>query len=220
MTHAARMDRMYRYQRHFYDETRPLFLAGRDRLLQGIAVPPGGAVLEVGCGTGRNLRVLAGRLPGVLLCGLDVSAEMLRTAATRLPASLAGRVVFARAAAGEDDPRELFGRTTAFDAVFFSYSLSMMPDRGTALRDATAVLTPGGVIHVVDFGAFAGWPGAARAAALAWLAAWRVRPRPTGAEILRQLGLEVEEERLGGGYAFIGRARQVSAGLQRAEGSD
>jgi S-adenosylmethionine-diacylgycerolhomoserine-N-methlytransferase len=206
-TQAARMDRMYRFQRHIYDATRPPILLGRDRLLQGIDVAPGGTVLEVGCGTGRNIRKLALRLPGVTICGLDVSAEMLRTAAARLPASLTGRVAFARAAAGECDPREPFGRAEQFDAVFFSYSLSMMPDRDSALRSALAALAPEGSIHMVDFGGFAGWPGPTRIAALAWLAAWHVRPQPTGATILRSLGLPVTEERIFGSYAVIARLR-------------
>ena len=200
---AARMDRLYRFQRHVYDATRPLFLPGRDRMLRTIAVPAGGAILEVGCGTGRNIRVLAPRLPGTTLFGLDVSAEMLRTATAKLPVSLAGRVAFARAGAGAGDLREPFARVEPFDAIVFSYSLSMMPDREAALVGALAALAPEGSIHLVDFGGFEAWPGPARAAAFAWLAAWHVRPQPTGAAILRSLGLPVTEERLFGGYAVV-----------------
>ena len=53
--HAELMDGVYRYQRHVYDLTRKYYLLGRDRLIDGLAVPPGGTVLELGCGTGRNL---------------------------------------------------------------------------------------------------------------------------------------------------------------------
>lgn len=211
-TQAARMDRLYRWQRHPYDATRPLFLPGRDRMLRGIAVPAGGAILEIGCGTGRNLRVLAPRLPGATLCGLDVSAEMLRTATARLPASLAGRVAFARSDAGAGDPRASFARVEPFDAIVFSYSVSMMPDREAVLRWALTALAPGGTIHLVDFGGFEAWPGPARTAAFAWLAAWHVRPQPTGAAILRSLGLPVIEERLFGGYAVVARSHQATVG--------
>jgi S-adenosylmethionine-diacylgycerolhomoserine-N-methlytransferase len=212
------MDRLYRLQRHVYDATRPLFLPGRDRMLRGIAVPPGGAILEVGCGTGRNLRVLAPRLPGATLCGLDVSAEMLRTATAKLPAALADRVAFARSAAGAGDPREPFARVEPFDAIVFSYSLSMMPDREAVLRWALTALVPGGTIHLVDFGGFEAWPGPARTAAFAWLAAWHVRPQPTGATILRSLGLSVEEERLFCGYAVVARSRQATVGAVPSSG--
>ena len=52
---AALMDRLYRRQRHFYDVTRKHYLLGRDRLIDGLAPPSGGRVLEIGCGTARNL---------------------------------------------------------------------------------------------------------------------------------------------------------------------
>jgi S-adenosylmethionine-diacylgycerolhomoserine-N-methlytransferase len=210
--HAARMDRLYRFQRHFYDATRPLFLPGRDRMLREVAAPAGGAILEVGCGTGRNLRALAARLPGVTLCGLDVSAEMLRTARAKLPTALSGQATFARLAAGESDPREPFGRREPFDAIIFSYSLSMMPDRDAALRRALGALAPEGTIHLVDFGGFEAWPGPARSAALAWLAAWHVRPQPTGGAILRSWGLTVIEAQITGGYAVVTKASRRPPG--------
>jgi S-adenosylmethionine-diacylgycerolhomoserine-N-methlytransferase len=207
------MDRLYRWQRHFYDATRPLFLPGRDRMLRGMSVPAGGSVLEVGCGTGRNLRVLAPRLQGARLYGLDVSAEMLRTATAKVPSSLKGRIVFARRDAG--DLREPFARSEQYDAIFFSYSLSMMPDRAGVLGEALAALKPEGAIHLVDFGGFKDWPGPARRAALAWLAAWQVRPQPTGAAILRSLGLTVTEHPLFGGYAVIARGSRAARQTNR-----
>jgi len=49
------MDRMYRHQRHIYDASRKFYLLGRDALITGLAPPKGGTILEIGCGTGRNL---------------------------------------------------------------------------------------------------------------------------------------------------------------------
>ena len=40
------MDAIYRSQRHFYDLTRKYYLLGRDALIEGLAPPPGGSVLE------------------------------------------------------------------------------------------------------------------------------------------------------------------------------
>jgi S-adenosylmethionine-diacylgycerolhomoserine-N-methlytransferase len=54
------MDGVYRRQRHFYDLTRKYYLLGRDRMIAGLGVPPNGTVLELGCGTGRNI-ILAAR---------------------------------------------------------------------------------------------------------------------------------------------------------------
>ena len=58
---TRRMNRMYRRQRYIYDGTRRYYLLGRDQLIAGLRPVPGASVLEIGCGTGRNL-VLAARL--------------------------------------------------------------------------------------------------------------------------------------------------------------
>ena len=52
---AGLMDRMYRFQRHIYDATRKFYLLGRDGLVDRLQPPMDGSVLEIGCGTGRNL---------------------------------------------------------------------------------------------------------------------------------------------------------------------
>ncbi|NOT46792.1 MAG: methyltransferase type 12, partial [Acidobacteria bacterium] len=63
------MDRMYRLQRYFYDITRKYYLLGRDQLLKQMDVQPGEHVLEVGCGTARNLIVLSRHQPQAHLYG-------------------------------------------------------------------------------------------------------------------------------------------------------
>ena len=74
--HAVHMDGIYRYQRYIYDATRKYFLLGRDRLIEELAVPAGGTVLEIGCGTGRNLILVARRYPDARLYGFDISREI------------------------------------------------------------------------------------------------------------------------------------------------
>src|SRR5258708_19329923 len=76
---AGHMDQIYRYQRFIYDLTRKPYLLGRDRLIAELDPPPGGAVLEIACGTGRNLVHAAQRYPAATFYGLDVSAAMLAT---------------------------------------------------------------------------------------------------------------------------------------------
>ena len=83
-SHAALMDEVYRGQRHIYDLTRKYYLFGRDTLIAGLAAKPGARVLEVACGTGRNLAKVAKAWPGVRLYGLDISAEMLKSARATL----------------------------------------------------------------------------------------------------------------------------------------
>ena len=65
---AALMDRMYRRQRHIYDLSRKYYLLGRDEAIARLDPAPGDGVLEIGCGTGRNLIKAAQAYPdGALL---------------------------------------------------------------------------------------------------------------------------------------------------------
>src|SRR5258708_31254874 len=59
---TRRMNGMYRRQRHIYNATRRYYLLGRDRLVAGLRPETAANLLEIGCGTGRNL-VLAAPLP-------------------------------------------------------------------------------------------------------------------------------------------------------------
>jgi S-adenosylmethionine-diacylgycerolhomoserine-N-methlytransferase len=170
--HAALMDEVYRGQRHIYDLTRKYYLFGRDTLIAGLAATPGMRVLEVACGTGRNLAKVGKAWPVVRLFGLDISAEMLKSA---------------RAALGEDarlgegdacafDPASLLGEP-AFERIMLSYALSMIPDWEAALDHAASLLAPGGELHVVDFGDLSVLPSPFAALLLAWLAKFHVEPR-------------------------------------------
>ena len=82
MSDAARlMDQMYRRQRHIYDLSRKYYLLGRDETIARLGPRPATAVLEIGCGTGRNLIKAARAYPEARFYGLDVSRAMLDTAA-------------------------------------------------------------------------------------------------------------------------------------------
>src|SRR5690606_27891250 len=106
------------------DATRKYYLLGRDRLIDELLPPAGGTVLELGCGTGRNLAHAARRYPSAKLFGIDISAEMLETASVNLRrAGIGSRIGLARGDAADFDAAQLFGRR-AFDRVFISYALS------------------------------------------------------------------------------------------------
>jgi S-adenosylmethionine-diacylgycerolhomoserine-N-methlytransferase len=211
---SALMDRIYRHQRHIYDASRKFYLLGRDEVIARLAPPRGGSVLEIGCGTGRNLIKLARAYPRVSLHGIDISAEMLETARrsvakARLPHSI--RV--ARADATRFDPETLFGRAS-FDRIFISYALSMIPTWREALSEAARHLAPGGSLHIVDFGDQARLPAAFRHTLNGWLALFHVAPRLTLsaelAELAGALGLRSRTESRFRGYAVYAVAERPS----------
>ena len=171
------MDAIYRSQRHFYDLTRKYYLLGRDALIEGLAPPPGGSVLEAGCGTGRNLIVAARRWPDAHYYGVDISEAMLETARANVAkAGLSDRISFAQGDATTFDAEGMFGRA-GFDRVFQSYTLSMIPDWTGAIREAAGKLAPGGRLDFVVFGQQERLPRWFRAMLFAWLAKFARRVR-------------------------------------------
>ncbi|HTB02397.1 MAG TPA: class I SAM-dependent methyltransferase [Bradyrhizobium sp.] len=174
---TGRMNRMYRWQRHIYDLTRRYYLLGRDRLIVRLEPAAGATVLEIGCGTGRNLVHAAMLFPEAQFFGIDVSTEMLASASQAiLCRGMTDRIRISHGDGTAFDPQALFG-VAAFDRIMISYSLSMIPDWRRAIEAATQRLAPGGRLHIVDFGNQERMPDLARAALLRWLALFDVTPR-------------------------------------------
>lgn len=207
------MDRIYRRQRHIYDLSRRFFLLGRERALAEMApLPDSASVLELGCGTARNLILLAREHRDLRLYGLDASGMMLTTAAASAErAGVSGRLRLALGDASEFDAEVLFGRT-GFDRVLLSYMLSMVPDWPRVLDAGMKTLAPGGRIHVVDFGRGERLPAAFRGLLHAWLAQFHVTPRADMIEVFtdmaRARGLrEIRTHAVHRGYAILLEAR-------------
>jgi S-adenosylmethionine-diacylgycerolhomoserine-N-methlytransferase len=207
-SHATAMDRMYRHTRHIYDLTRKPYLLGRDRLIAELGLAAGGSVLEMGCGTGRNLIAVARAYPQAELYGFDISEEMLKTARTTVSrAGLGDRIHLSQGDAAAFDAAAAFGREV-FDRVFFSYTLSMVPAWHGALVRGLALTHSGGRFSVVDFGFCEGLGRVPRAILHGWLKLFHVTPRAELENELKALarnrGRPFRFERPFGGYAQLG----------------
>ncbi len=177
IAHDQLMDRVYRLQRHVYDATRKYYLLGRDDLIAGLRPVPGDSILEIGCGTGRNLVMAARAYPHSPLFGLDISSQMLETAALTVKRNkLEDRTTLGKADAAAFEPIAVFGRS-GFDRVFMSYTVSMIPPWQTAVRSALDLVNPGGSLHIVDFGQQEQLPQAFKSALHWWLKEFHVTPR-------------------------------------------
>jgi len=149
----------YRLHAGIYDATRWSFLFGRGAILAhaAAALPAPARILEVGCGTGRNLAALARMFPRAQLTGVDLSGEMLAIA-RRKTAAYGSRVTLLRRA--YDAPVDA---ARGHQLVLCSYALTMFnPGFAAAIAAAHRDLVPGGHIAVVDF----------HATRLRWFARW------------------------------------------------
>jgi S-adenosylmethionine-diacylgycerolhomoserine-N-methlytransferase len=143
-SYAARLDAFYRPQTAYYDARHKHMPLGRDRLLNMLAPAAGSRVVELGAGTGVMLDQWGARLPALAALELvDICAAMLEQARRRARGQHNVRVVEADATA--------YRAPWLADCVYFSYSLTMIPDWVRALNNALAMLKPGGKLGIVDF---------------------------------------------------------------------
>lgn len=155
------VERYYRLHARVYDATRWSFLFGRNAVLQRAAAahPAPRRILEVGCGTGRNLVLLARRFPKAQIIGVDLSEAMLAIAARKTVAYGPRVRLICRRYDAPIDP------VVGHDLVLCSYSLSMFnPGFEAAIAAADRDLAPGGHFALVDFHAtrfpwFSRWMG-------------------------------------------------------------
>ncbi|MEM8906558.1 MAG: class I SAM-dependent methyltransferase [Bacteroidota bacterium] len=137
----------YRFQSMIYDTTRWSFLFGRNEILDIIAAGETPRhLLEIGCGTGYNLKKLAERHPDAQLTGMDVSDDMLGIARKKLTPYPNTKLIEGAYASDEIRFR------TPPDMILFSYVLTMInPHYSKVILQAYEDLAPGGKIAVIDF---------------------------------------------------------------------
>lgn len=140
-----KLKKYYNFHARFYDQTRWSFLFGRRQLIQNLPdLPPHPRILEVGCGTGKNIELLEYLFPDARIFGVDLSESMLDKARKKFDNRQVSLI------------RKAYGKSALelepFDIILFSYSLSMLGDDiDAALQQACKDLKPGGFIAAVDF---------------------------------------------------------------------
>lgn len=145
------MDKMYRYQRYFYDLTRKYYLLGRDKLIAEMDIQAGENILEIGCGTGRNLAILAQKYPEANFFGLDASSVMIEESQKKVEAKTLKNIQLQIALADDFTFDKTFKLAESFDSIFFSYSISMIPPWKESIANGLKNLKSGGSFYIVDF---------------------------------------------------------------------
>ncbi len=147
MAHGHDVDRFNRwasgYDQHWMQ--RIIFGPIQRTVLQLAAeqVPQPGAVLDVGCGTGKLLGLAQSRFPGAELVGIDAAIEMVRQAQASNPA---GTIRFQQAMA-----EELPFPSASIDLVFSTMTFHHWKDQSRGIAEIARVLTPGGRWLLAEF---------------------------------------------------------------------
>ena len=125
----------------------PLLREVAERSLALLDLAPGQSVLEVGCGNGTFLPLLAAAVgPGGRVVGIDHSPQFVAAAQERVAA--AG--VADRVSVREADAYRLPFADATFDAAHCERVLMHLEDPTAALREMRRVVQPGGVVVAAE----------------------------------------------------------------------
>jgi ubiquinone/menaquinone biosynthesis C-methylase UbiE len=180
----------------------------RPRAVKRLDLKPGDRVLEVGCGTGRNLPHLSRAVgPDGRVYGIDISEGMLAKARASCEKNERTNVTLIRSDASEYELPE------PVDGAIFSLSYAVMRDRKSALRHAWNQLKPGGRIVMLDAKTLSGFVGRKTYRLLSLILRLTVLGNPDLNELddVRELAGQVEVENLQFGTYFIARATKRAA---------
>jgi demethylmenaquinone methyltransferase/2-methoxy-6-polyprenyl-1,4-benzoquinol methylase len=133
----------YRWMAAIYDPVVDPFLNPVRRAVCDLAGQgPGRRVLDVACGTGSQLRMLAPL--GFACTGVDLSSPMLAVARRKGPPSIVYR---------HEDARRTGLPDAGFDLAIIALSLHELPrgDQAAILAEIRRVVAPGGLLLAVDY---------------------------------------------------------------------
>lgn len=116
------------------------------KVVDEVVLAPGESLLDVGCGTGTVLALLAKRFgSGAGLFGIDPSEDMLQEARKHTPSTVKYKRAF-----GNDLPFVSATFATVISTLAFHHILP--EEKGSTLREMHRVLRPGGLCIIADFG--------------------------------------------------------------------
>ena len=141
------VNRMFARIAPTYDLMNRLMTFGQDqgwrrKLLEACALPPHGALLDIGTGTGDIAYAAMQRQPGVRAIGSDFTYEMMAAGVGKVPGLV---LPFVQA-----DTFSLPFADESFDAVASGFLVRNVADREAAFREMARVTKPGGRVVCLE----------------------------------------------------------------------
>lgn len=185
----------------------------RRNAVEWLALKPGERVLEIGCGTGRNLPFLRTGVGDTgHVYGVDISSGMLTKARELCAQSHWSNVDLVERDAAEYTPPE------PLDAVVFGFSYNTMPHHQAVLNHAWSLLRPGGRLVIMDGKLPPGLGGRLVLPFSLWLMKRTMLGNPLLRpwEDLERLAGTIEMEQFGFGTWYVCRATKPLSATARA----
>ena len=143
-----------------YDRSLWLFrLAGfrfgryRRSTVSSLGLDRGGTVVDLGCGTGLNFRLLEEAVgPTGTIVGIDLTDAMLDRARARVRSAGWKNVELVRADLAEYTPPE------GIAGALSTFAITLVPEYDQVIAHCAAALCPGGLLAICDFKEPPGWP--------------------------------------------------------------
>lgn len=152
--------RLYRKRAKNYDISANLYyllgireLAYRKKAVEALKLAHGDTVVEIGCGTGLNFRLLRERVgPEGKIFGVDLTPEMLSAANKRIERHKWANIELVRS----DAAAYTFPEHT--DGIISTFAITLIAEYDKIIKQSAAALSPGKRLVVLDFKMPDNWP--------------------------------------------------------------
>jgi len=143
----------YDYSANFYYLLGIREFAYRKTAVEALKSAPGDTVVEIGCGTGLNFRLLRDRVgwEGKII-GVDLTAEMLSEANRRIERNKWTNIELVQCDAGA------YSFPEHVDGVISTFAITLVAEYDEIIKRGAAALAPGKRFVVLDFKLPPGWP--------------------------------------------------------------
>ncbi len=151
--------------------------AYRRRAVTALRLQPGATIVEIGCGTGLNFRLMRESIgPTGRLIGVDLCTDMLKQARQRVAAKGWSNVELVHARGADYD------FPSGVDAVFSTFALSSEPRFDEVIAKAAMALVAGGRFVLLDLRMPDNWLRNLAPVLVCWL----VRPFAVSLEVAKR----------------------------------